>query len=120
MFLQQLMLNGFRYIYFLGGVRISDETFEMMASKLQDELLEIIENHYELNDYELIMYKYVFTSQLNLNEVRLFEIDEDSFTLTIVPENLEFKYLRQVDDAFDKFELILLPDQFVKIKFRVI
>lgn len=33
-------------------------TFEVIASKLQSELVEIIKDNKEVNDYELIVYKY--------------------------------------------------------------
>ena len=41
-------------------------TFNAIASKLQDELADIIKSEKEVNDYELIVYKYVFISELNV------------------------------------------------------
>ncbi|MEE0938554.1 hypothetical protein [Methanobrevibacter sp.] len=36
---------------------ISSQTFDVVASKLQDELIDIISNDNQVNDYELIVYK---------------------------------------------------------------
>ena len=41
-------------------------TFEKIASKLQEELIDVIKSNNELNDYEIIVYKYVFISELGI------------------------------------------------------
>ena len=89
--------------------------------KLQEELVDIIENNKEINDYELIVYKYVFISEL---KVPIFEdlgigIDEDSFVLYIIPDDLEFELLRKLDDVFDRFKLSFMPNEYniIKLKF---
>lgn len=71
-------------------------TFEAVAVKIQDELADIIKNKKELNEYELIVYKYVFISELEipLLEDLEVEITEDSFILYVVPDDLEFELLR--------------------------
>ena len=98
-------------------------TFEVIASKLQSELVEIIKDNKEVNDYELIVYKYVFISEL---KIPLFEelgvdVTEDSFILYIIPDNLEFKTIRRLDDAFDRFKLTFMPNDYnlIKIKFEL-
>ena len=82
--------------------------FEAIATKLQDELADILKNNKEVNDYELIVYKYVFISELRipLLEDLGIEIDEDYFALYIIPDDLEFSMLRRLDDVFDKFEIL--------------
>ena len=95
--------------------------FEAIATKLQDELADILKNNKEVNDYELIVYKYVFISELRipLLEDLGIEIDEDYFALYIIPDDLEFSMLRRLDDVFDKFEISFMPNEFniIKLKF---
>lgn len=102
-------------------IEISGETFEVIASKIQDELSDIIRNRKELNEYELIVYKYLFISELKipLLEDLGVEVKEDSFILYIIPDNLEFEELRKLDDAFDKFELKFManPYNLIKLEF---
>lgn len=104
-------------------IRITEETFDKIASKLQDELAGIIENNIEVNDYLLIMYKYLFISEL---KVPLFEdigveIIEGSFILYIIPDDLELDVLRKLDDAFDRFKAIFMPNPYnvIKLKFSL-
>lgn len=99
---------------------MENETFDVVARKLQSEFADIIENNKEVNDYELIVYKYMFISEL---EIPLFEdlgveIDEDSFILYIIPDDLEFGLLRKLDDNFDKFEVSFMPNSYNLIKLR--
>ena len=84
------------------GIKITEDNFALMASKLQEELADIIESNVEVNDYQLIMYKYLFISELKvpLQEDLGVKILEDSFILYIIPDDLEFRLLRQLDDAF--------------------
>lgn len=104
-------------------IKITGETFEVISAKLQKDLVEIIKNNKEINDYELIVYKYIFISELKIPLLEDFgvEITEDSFILFIVPDNLEFKLLRKLDDAFDKFELSFMPNKYniIKLKFKL-
>lgn len=103
------------------GIEISEDTFKVTASKLQEELIGIIENEKDLNDYELIVYKYVFISELGmpLLEDLDVEISEDGFSLHVIPDNLEFDLLRRLDDVFDRFELRFMPNEYniIKLKF---
>ena len=103
------------------GIEISDETFEAIASKLQGELISIIESNKELNEYELIVYKYVFISELKITlfEDLGVEIADDGFVLYIIPDNLQFSLLRRLDDVFDKFKLEFMPNDYniIKLKF---
>lgn len=96
-------------------------TFDALALKLQDELADIIINGIEVNDYLLIMYKYVFISELEVPVVEDLgvEIAEDSFILNLIPDDLEFSLLRKLDDAFDRFNLTFMPSQYniIKLKF---
>ncbi len=98
-------------------------TFDVIASKLQSELVEIIKDNNEVNDYELIVYKYVFISELKipLFEELGFELTEDSFILYIIPDDLEFSVIRRLDDAFDNFKLTFMPNDYnlIKIKFEL-
>lgn len=98
-------------------------TFEAVAVKIQDELADIIKNKKELNEYELIVYKYVFISELEipLLEDLEVEITEDSFILYVVPDDLEFEMLRKLDDNFSKFKISFLPNSYniLKLKFKL-
>jgi hypothetical protein len=98
-------------------------TFELVARKLQEELAEIIKSDRETDDYQLIVYKYVFISELGIPlwEDLGFEITDDSFMLYVIPDNLEFSLLRKLDDAFDRFNLSFMPNEYnvVKLKFEL-
>jgi hypothetical protein len=76
-----------------------------------------------VNEYELIVYKYVFISELKipLLEDLGVEIDDNSFILYIIPDDLKFETLKRIDDIFDKFELIFMPNQYnlLKLKFLI-
>lgn len=102
------------------GIKITEETFEAIASKLQEELIDVIENDRQVNDYELIVYKYIFISELGvpLLEDLGVEIIEDGFILYIIPDNLDFKLLRKLDDEFDRFRLFFAPNDFQLIKLK--
>lgn len=98
-------------------------TFKAVSSKLQDELVDILKSEKAVNDYELIVYKYVFISELGipLFEDLGVEINENSFVLYIIPDDLQFAQLRDLDDAFDKFTITFLPNSYnlLKLKFRL-
>lgn len=87
---------------------------------MQDELADIIKNNLEVNDYQLIMYKYIFISELKvpLLEDWGIEITEESFVLYIVPDDLKFDLLRDLDDVFDRFELSFASNNYNIIKLR--
>jgi len=97
-------------------------TFKAIASKLQEELIGVIESQ-EINDYELIVFKYVFISELKIpvHEELGVKITEDSFILYIIPDDLEFSMLRKLDDAFDRFSITFLPNSYniLKLKFKL-
>lgn len=103
------------------GIEITDETFDVIAQKIQWELIDIIQSNKEVNDYELIVYKYVFISELKipLFEDLGVEITDDAFILYVIPDDLKFSCLRQLDDVFDKFEMSFMANEFnlLKIKF---
>ncbi len=107
--------------YLKRGIEITGETFDVIAQKLQDELIEVIQSKKEVNDYELIVYKYVFISELKvpLLEDLGVEITDDAFILYVIPDDLKFSVLRQLDDVFDKFEMSFMANEYnlVKIKF---
>lgn len=90
---------------------------------MQEELYDIISSNKEVNDYELIVYKYVFISELGvpLLEDLGVEIKEDSFMLYIIPDDLKFSILRKLDDVFDKFTLSFMPNDYniIKLKFSL-
>lgn len=98
-------------------------TFKAIASKLQDELVDIIKSKKEINDYELIVYKYLFISEMNIPifEELGVEITEDSFILYVIPDDLEFNLLRDLDDSFDKFTITFLPNSYniLKLNFKL-
>ena len=102
------------------GIKITEETFDAIALKLQDELVDIIKSGIDVNDYQLIMYKYIFISELKvpLFEDIGFEICDDSFVLYVIPDDLEFDLLRKLDDAFDKFKVTFMPNPYNLIKLR--
>ena len=97
-----------------------DITFDAIASKLQEELTGIIVGGADVNEYELIVYKYVFISELKVPVVEELgiEIAEDSFILYLIPDDLEFSQLRKLDDAFDRFKLAFMPNEYNVIKLR--
>lgn len=103
--------------------RMSEETFDAIALKLQDELADIIVNGKDVNEYGLIVYKYMFISELEipLLEDLGVEITDDSFALYIIPDDLKFEVLRALDDAFDKFELSFAPNPYnvLKLNFKL-
>ena len=108
---------------FQRGIEISEETFDSIACKLHEELAVIIKNNVEVNDYQLIMYKYLFISELKvpLQDDWGIEIKEGSFILYIIPDDLELSLLRKLDDAFDKFEATFMPNSYnlIKLKFSL-
>ena len=99
-------------------------TFDVIASKLQDELADIISSGRQVNDYGLIVYKYVFISELKIPVVEDLgvEITEDSFILNLIPDDLEFSILRKLDDVFDRFHITFMANSYniVKLKFRYV
>jgi len=107
--------------YLKRGIEITGETFDVIAQKLQEELTDIIKSKKEVNDYELIVYKYIFISELKipLLEDLGVEITDDAFILYVIPDDLQFSCLRQLDDVFDKFEMSFMANEFniLKIKF---
>lgn len=73
-----------------------------------------------MNDYLLIMYRYIFISELKvplLEELGV-EIHEDSFVLYIIPDDLQLSVLRRLDDAFDRFRVTFMPNPYNVIKLR--
>lgn len=98
-------------------------TFDEVASKLQCELADIIMNRKEVNEYELIVYKYLFITELKIpvHEDLGVEIVKDSFVLYLIPDGLEFGVIRRLDDAFDRFRITFMPNDYglVKLKFEL-
>lgn len=98
-------------------------TFKEVATKLQDELADIISSKKHINEYELIVYKYIFISELQipLLEDLGVEITEDSFILYVIPDNLQLSLLRQLDDVFDRFTVTFMPNSYglLKLKFSL-
>lgn len=98
-------------------------TFQAVAGGLKDELVEIISNGKEVNDYELIVFKYVFISELKIpvHEELGIEITEDSFILYVIPDDLQFNVLRNLVDSFEEFEVTFLPNPYclIKLKFKL-
>lgn len=98
-------------------------TFKAIAGKLQEELIDVIQSKKEVNDYELIMYKYLFISELGmpLFEEESIEITDDSFILYVIPDDLEFNLLRKLADAFDEFKVTFMPNSYglIKLKFEL-
>lgn len=97
-------------------------TFEAISAKLQDELAEIIKSGADVNDYELIVFKYVFISELKIPLLEDFgiEITEDSFVLYIIPKNLEFGLLEKLVNAFDKFKARFKANNYNIIKLEFV
>ena len=85
--------------------------------------MDILKSKKQVNDYELIVYKYLFISELNVPvfEELGVEIKDDSFVLYVIPDDLEFSLLRDLDDAFDKFTVTFLPNSYnlLKLKFKL-
>ena len=83
----------------------------------------IIKSNVEVNDYQLIMYKYIFISELKvpLQEDLGIQIEEGSFILYVIPDDLKLSILRKIDDAFDKFNVTFMPNSYnlIKLKFSL-
>lgn len=105
------------------GINITVENFDSIALKLQEELTDIIEKNKDVNEYELIVYKYIFISELKIPLLEDFgiEIKEDSFILYIIPDDLEFALLRKLDDVFDRFDISFMSNSYdiLKLKFAL-
>lgn len=105
------------------GIEISEETFDAIASKLQDDLANVIWGKKQINEYEIIVYKYVFISELKmpLFEEMEIEITSDSFILHLIPDDLQFTLLRKLDEAFDRFKISFLPNSYnlLKLNFKL-
>lgn len=86
-------------------------------------MADIIVNEKVLGDYELIVYKYIFITELKipLMEDLGVEITEDGFIIYVIPNDLKFSLLRKLDDAFDRFELEFMPNEYdiIKLKFAL-
>ena len=69
------------------------------------------------------MYKYLFISELKvpLQEDLGIQIEEDSFILYIIPDDLRLSLLRKIDDVFDKFNVTFMPNPYnlIKLKFSL-
>lgn len=98
-------------------------TFNVIAGKLQEDLIDIIKSGKDVNEYELIVYKYVFITELGMpvHEELGVEIDDDSFILYIIPDDLKFTSLANLVEAFDKFEVTFMPNSynFLKLNFKL-
>ena len=98
-------------------------TFNVIAGKLQEDLIDIIKSGKDVNEYELIVYKYVFITELGMpvHEELGVEIDDDSFILYIIPDDLKFTSLANLVEAFDKFEVTFMPNSYniLKLNFKL-
>ena len=97
-------------------------TFGAIAGKIQDELVEIIRNGVEVNDYQLIVYKYVFISELKIpvHEELGIELTEDSFIVYVIPDDLKFGILEKFVNAFDRFEAKFKANDYNIIKMEFV
>ncbi|WP_405269519.1 hypothetical protein [Methanobrevibacter sp.] len=86
-------------------------------------MADIIINNVEVNDYLLVMYKYIFISEMKvpLQEDLGVQISDDSFILYIIPDDLELSLLRKLDDVFDRFKATFMPNPYnlIKLKFSL-
>ena len=87
-------------------------------------MADIILSGRQVDDYGLIVYKYVFISELKIPVVEDLgvEITEDSFILNLIPDDLEFSILRKLDDVFDRFQITFMPNSYniIKLKFKYV
>lgn len=97
-------------------------TFKAIAAKLQDELAEIIKSGTEINEYELIVYKYVFISELKIpvHEELGIRVTDDAFVLHVIPDDLEFCLLEKLVNAFDRFEARFKANEYNIIKLEFV
>ena len=98
-------------------------TFNRVALKLQDELAQVIKSKKQANEYELIVYKYVFITELEIpvhDEFEL-EITDDSFSLHLNPDGLKLSLLEELDKAFDRFTITFMPNSYglLKLNFKL-
>lgn len=99
-------------------------TFEpAVARKLKEELIDIIKKRKDVNEYGMIVYKYVFITELGmpLQEDLGIEIMHDSFILYIIPDNLKFNLLKELADEFKEFEISFMSNShnLIKLKFKL-
>jgi hypothetical protein len=113
-----IMTNSINYRCLKGFIM----TFNEIAAKLQEELIAIIKSQ-NVNEYELIVFKYLFISELKIpvHEELGVRITEDSFIIHVIPDNLELALLKDLDDAFDKFRVTFLPNSYniLKLNFKL-
>ena len=97
-------------------------TFKAIASKIQDELAEIISNGDEVNEYGLIVYKYLFISELGIpvHEELGVKVTESSFILYIIPDDLKFVLLENLVNVFDRFEARFKTNDYNIIKLEFV
>ena len=76
----------------------------------------------EVNDYELIVYKYLFITELNVpvHEELGIRVTEKSFVLYIIPDDLEFGILENLVNTFDRFEAIFKANSYNIIKLEFV
>lgn len=98
-------------------------TFNALSDKIQDELVDIITNDVDVNEYQLIMYKYIFITELKIpvHEELGIEILENSFVLYIIPDDLDFELLERLVNAFDKFKVRFRANGYniIKLEFEL-
>lgn len=89
-----------------------------MSHQLQKELIDVVRFDVEVDDYKVILYNYLFTQELDF-PVLHFEKEDDSFILHVLPDDLQVRQLRLIDDAFDEFELVFMPvcENLMRLKF---
>ena len=85
---------------------------------MQIELIEVIGTGTEIDDVKEILYNHLFTHELNLPVLHIEKVD-NSFILQVLPDDLELKHLRVIDDVFDRFDIVFMPcqDTMLRLKF---
>ena len=97
-------------------------TFDAIAKKIQDELAEIIGNDVIVSEYELIVYKYLFISELGIPLLEDLDVvvTDNSFILYVIPDDLEFNVLEKLVNTFDMFKARFKANDYNIIKLEFV
>ena len=81
-------------------------------------MIEVIKTDADIDDIKEVLYNHLFTHELDL-PVLHFEKDDNSFILEVLPDDLKLNHLTEIDEIFDKFEIVFMPskDTMIRLKF---
>ena len=109
---------GIKIYNLIGGIKITEDTFIQVANQLQKDLIDIIEEDIELDDYKVILYNYLFTKELDFPVLHI-ERDNNYFIIHVLPDDLSISDLASINEVFDRFNIMFLPnsENLIRLKF---